>query len=757
MKNIFTTLAAACVLSMTASAAAQYPVIPAPVEYTSEAGSFKLPAELKVSADKAVGKSTLNDIIHYLDLRGLKAKSNKKGDIHFVRNEKIAPEGYSLNITPKGITAEASTDAGFFYAVQTLAQMAETSSDGTLAACSINDYPRFEHRGLMLDPARWFIPKDEVLKMIDIASAMKINRLHLHLADDNGWRLEIKKYPKLTEVGAWRVDREEYFPGRMNAVEGEPTPIGGFYTQDDMREIVAYAADRHVTVIPEIDVPAHSAAAIASYPELACPITNKFVGVFPGIGGPDASIILCAGNEDVYKFYQDVIDEMVEIFPGEYFHLGGDEAEKSHWEKCPKCNQKMKDEGIADYEALQGYFMDRLSKYVKTKGRTPICWDEVTLGSPKEDMVIMGWNGFGQAAVNYSKATGSRFILTPAKVLYLLRYQGPQWFEPFTYFGNSTLKDVYSFEPVRKDWTPELKEKLMGIQGSLWAEFINSSDDLEYLLFPRLLALADNAWRPEGAQNWAAFLPALDAYLPVLDKKNIGYARSMYNLDHKVVPAADGTVDVTISCIRPDVEIRYSETDPSLTGYKVYNAPLKADSGRKIYAAAFKNGKQEGKTLQLDLNFSGATGAQVKSPTCNNEIAYVLTNGVRGTEKHTDFEWAGWHNRDAEFVIDLGTVKPVNNVTVGTIANTHICAVAPRRINVYASQDGNEYTLINSVELPDEIVFHKGANIHDVKMNDLGAEARYLKVVAESPGVIPDGFARATAPTWIYLDEVIID
>ena len=662
-----------------------------------------------------------------------------------------------MNITPKGIIIKAGTETGLFYAVQSLVQMLDSSSDGKLQTCQIDDSPRFEHRGLMLDPSRYFIPKEEIKKIIDVASGLKINRLHLHLADDNGWRIEIKKYPRLTEVGAWRVDREEYFPGRLNAKEGEPTPIGGYYTQDDMREIVSYAADRHITVIPEIDVPAHSAAAIASYPELMCPVTDKFVGVFPGIGGPDASIILCAGNEKVYEFYQDVLDEIMDIFPSQYIHLGGDEAEKSHWKKCPLCNKKLVEEQLPDFEALQGYFMDRLSSYVHAKGRMPMGWDEVTHGNPKEDMVILGWNGYGQAATNYAKATGRKFILTPARVLYLIRYQGPQWFEPFTYFGNVTLKDVYSFEPVKPDWTPELKSQLLGIQGSLWSEFVGNENDLEYLLFPRLVAVADNAWRQEGSTDWSAFLGALDRYTPTLDRRNVNYAQSMYNLDHKSVPT-DGALNVSLECIRPDVEIRYSTTDPTLGEYAVYEQPIKADGTGKIYSATFRNGQQSGKTLTLDLNFNKATGGAVASPNCNNELAGVLTNGLRGSEKSSDFEWAGWHNRDAEFTVDLGKSTPVRSISLGCIANSHICVASPRRVSVFASADGINFDHLNTVELTDDIIYHKGAKITDIALGEFDdLQTQYIKVVAENPGVIPDGYARATAPTWMYFDEIIIN
>lgn len=757
-----TLLALALVAAMAASAT-DYPIIPAPASYQATEGTYTLPEQITIAANAGLDSDRVKAIREALEMRGFnlsdakapaaKGKKTPTADFVFTLNQSIPAEGYVLEITPSQVNVEASSDAGFFYAVQTLDQLRR---NGMMKPCRIVDEPRYAYRSVMLDPSRWFIPKEEVLKIIDMAAAMKMNNLHIHLSDDNGWRMEIKKYPKLTEVGAWRVDRPEYFPGRMNPQPGEPTPIGGFYTQDDLREIVAYASDRHINVVPEIDVPAHSASAIAAYPELACPITDKFVGVFPGIGGPDASIILCAGNEDVYSFYQDVLDEIMDVFPSQYVHLGGDEAEKSHWEKCPLCNAKKEAEGLANYEELQGYFMDRLNKYVQSKGRKVICWDEVTHGFPKEECVIMGWNGYGNAAIEYAKKTGSKFILTPAKVMYLIRYQGPQWFEPFTYFGNATLKDVYEFEPVKADWSPELQKQLLGIQGSMWNEFIQSSEHLEYQLFPRLIAVADNAWRPYGQQDFPAFIEALDRFTPQLDERGITFARSMYNLDHKVTPD-NGSLSVDLSCIRPDMEVRYSFDDPSLITFKPYSAPVAVTAPSKVYAATFADGRQQGQTLTLSLDFNAATGADVKSPNCNNDIVYVLTNGLRGSDRNSDFEWAGWHNRNAEFTIDLGEPTEISSATLGTLANSHICVAAPRSVTILGSIDGENFSEISSVELPDDVVWHKGAKIIDIDFGNLAAKARYLKFVARNPGRVPEGFARATAPTWLYFDEVIIN
>lgn len=615
------------------------------------------------------------------------------------------------------------------------------------------DTPRFGYRAVMLDATRYFIPKDEVLKIIDLMADLRLNKLHLHLSDDNGWRLEIKKYPKLTEVGAWRVDRPEIFPGRMNQQSAdEPTPVGGFYTQDEMREIVAFAAERGIEVIPEIEMPAHSAAAIAAYPELACPVVDKFVGVFPGIGGPDASIIMCAGNDSVFSFYRDVLDEVMEIFPSKYIHLGGDEANKSVWEQCPLCNARKEAEHLHDFEELQGYFMDRMSRYVHEKGRIPMGWDEVTLGNPKEDMIILGWQGNGGAAVRDARKTGRKFVLTPAKTLYLLRYQGPQWMEPYTYFGNNTLKDVYMYEPVEKNWTPELKDQLLGIQASLWTEFCFSPDDMEYLLFPRLIAFADAAWRPEGSADWEGFLKRLDAYLPVLEEKGFNYSRkSMYNLQHTVTPAGNG-VEVALECIRPDVDIVYTIDGEKRT----YESPFKVDKPVTLTAVTSKEGKEKGEPLNLSIGFNKATGKTVTANGCRNDLPQVLTNGVRGSERQSDFEWAGWHDADAEFVVDLGEVQPVKGVKLGTLGFSHTCVAMPESVNVYGSTDGENYTLMATSVTPEELVFHKEPLRHDIDFGDMDGKVRYLKVVAKNPGKVPAGYAREGALTWLYFDELTV-
>ncbi|MEG1839511.1 MAG: family 20 glycosylhydrolase, partial [Bacteroidaceae bacterium] len=496
-------------------------------------------------------------------------------------------EGYRLQISPKQINIAASTTTGLFYALQSVRLLLPTdverpqkdaSISWKLPAMTIEDAPRFGYRGMMLDVARYFIPKETVISMIKVAAMIKINRLHFHLVDDNGWRVEIKGYPKLTEVGAWRVKREGPFSGRKNALPGEKATYGGFYTQEDIKEIVACATENHIEVIPEIEMPAHSNAALASYPELACPVVDLPITVIPGMGAYNGRIVYCAGNEKVFTFLEKVLDQVMELFPSSYVHLGGDEASKYYWERCPLCQKRMKEEKIENLEELQCYFMNRMARYVQSKGKKVMGWDEWTNGTMIDGAVILGWQGMGTAGYKAAKL-GHNFIMTPSDILYFDYYQGPQWFEPRTYFGDNTLLRVYNYEPVQPEWEPEAAARLLGIQGSLWTEFLNKPDDVPYLLLPRLAALAETGWIPKGTKRWEDFLIRLDKLTERFDQMGMIYSRAMFNLDHQVTIAPNRTLLVQLSCIRPDVEIRYSTdgTEPTATSF-LWNKTLTVTS-----------------------------------------------------------------------------------------------------------------------------------------------------------------------------------
>ena len=686
---------------------------------------------------------------------------SKRGDVVFKTEASLAKESYRLVITSKKITVSASDNRGFFYALQTIRQLLAPALESsqkvevgwTIPAMTITDNPRFAYRGLMIDVARYFLPKENLLKVIDCMAMLKLNKLHLHLTDDNGWRIEIKKYPLLTEVGSRRVERKDTpFPARKNARQGEPTVEKGFYTQDDIKEIVAYAGQRQIDVIPEIEMPAHSNAALAAYPLLACPSVDKFIGVLPGLGGNHADIVYCAGNDEVFTFIQQVLDEVMELFPSHYIHLGGDEVNTSNWEQCPLCRARMKQEQIHDVADLQGYFMNRVNTYVRSKGREMMGWDELTRSKLPEGSVIFGWRGMGKAGLDAARQ-GHSVVMTPAQVLYLIRYQGPQWFEPLTYFGNNTLKDVYSYEPAGRDWTAKEKKQLLGIQGSLWTEFCSSPKDVEYLLFPRLAALAEASWSSVVNKNWKLFLGALDSFVERLRFKGIQVAQSMFNIQHQVLPGNEG-LEVSLDCIRPDVEIRYTLDGSTPTGSSdLYERKIQIREDTQLKAATFAEGVMKGKVLSIPIQFNKATAKRLLR---GKDKERVLLNGVRGSMKYTDGEWAGWEQNDSiAMTFDLRQRISVSTVQLGCMNNFGMAVHKPRTVEVWLSDDDLDYWKVSQKEFEDDEIFKEDTSIEDIQLS-VQESARYVRLVLKGGGKCPPTHVRPGQEAKVYVDEIII-
>lgn len=693
-----------------------------------------------------------------------KVEMVKDGDIVFAIDKSMKSDAYELHITSDKVSIKAADAKGFFYALQNIRLMLPPAIEGQeqvenawkVPAVVIKDEPRFDYRGFMLDVSRYFLPKEDVIRMIDCISMLKITRLHLHLTDDNGWRLEIKKYPRLTEVGAWKVDRQNLpFPDRRNPKKGEPATVGGFYTQEDMKEIIRYAAERQVEIIPEIDIPAHSNAALASYPEYACPVVKDFIGVLPGLGGKNAEIIFCAGNDKTFDFLQGVLDEVIALFPSRYINLGGDEATKTNWKKCPLCQARIHKEHLADEEALQGYFMSRIGDYVRSKGKQIMGWDELTNSKLPEESIILGWQGYGKAALKAAEQ-GHRFIMAPARVAYLIRYQGPQWFEPVTYFGNNTLKDLFNYEPVQSDWKSEYESLLMGVQACMWTEFCNVPEDVFYMTFPRLAALAEIAWVQKGKKDWNEFLKGVDNFNKHLEQKGIIYARSMYNIQHEVTSEESGKLKVKLECERPDVEIRYTldGTEPVETS-ALYDSAFVVDKDAEIKAATFVKGIQMGKTLNLPIHWNMATAKPIIG--ASKEMG-ILVNGLRGSLKQSDFEWyTGGLSKPISFVVDLLKPQQIKRVTVGCITNYGMAVHKPRMIKIEVSDDNKTFKEVGRLTFTDNEIFKEGNFIEDLSVETDDIIGHYVKFTLETPGNCPNDHVRPGQASRVYIDEVIIE
>ncbi len=679
----------------------------------------------------------------------------------YTENRQLADEAYILRVDKKHIEVEASGKAGYFYATQTLLQLLPpeiySESNGykkswEVPALTIKDEPRFAYRGFMLDVSRYFLPKEEILKLLDYLAIHKINKFHWHLTDDNGWRLEIKKYPLLTSVGAFRVKREGIFPMRANPSRGEPATEGGFYTQEDVREIVAYARQRQIEVIPEIEMPAHTNASLAAYPELTCPVVDHELTVLPGLGGRNSEYIYCAGKESVFHFLEDVLSEVCDLFPSEYIHIGGDEATKTHWKKCPLCQQRMKENNIPNEEELQSYFIRRINLFLKEKRKKLMGWDELVDTEIPEGSTIFGWRGNGEAALK-AVEKGHPVILCPAKYFYLIRYQGPQWFEPYTYFGNNTLKDVYEYDLSISKLESGHNDLVLGMQACMWTEFMDSPQSVQYMIFPRLAAFAEVAWS-KHPKNWQNFLDRLDHLTEIYDVKKINQSRSMFNLFHKITPE-NGSLWAQLSCIRPDVEIRYTldGTYPNLQS-PIYKTRIRLKEGDILQAITFKGSKVKGNLLQLKPQFNKATGKRV---ICQMPESGLLTNGIQGSERYTDGEYLAPYNEDLEFVIDLGETATFSQVMIGSLVNAGMATHLPEYVILSVSDDGLSFRQVTEKNIPESVRFANSFNKETISITDFPPQrARFVKCFLKNPGTCPAGHIRDGQSSRMAVDECMI-
>ena len=439
------------------------------------------------------------------------------------KNDLLGDEGYQLTVDKKMILISANTEAGLFYGFQTLFQLAPANANVenpvaiAVPGVKITDYPRFEWRGSHLDVCRHFFNIDEVKKHLDVMALYKLNKFHFHLTDDHGWRIQIDKYPLLTEVGAWRVDRSDVPWGEAEpAQEGEECSYGGYFTKDQIREIVAYAAARHIDVVPEIEMPGHSSAILAAYPQFACDNYPYCVAIGP-YWPPKA--ILCGGNDSVMVFLKDVFDEVMELFPYEYVHLGGDEAYKDNWRACPKCQQKIKDLGLANEEELQAWMVAEIEKEVNKHGKKIIGWDEILDGGVTPTATVQSWRG-AESAIKAAQL-GNEVVMSPTAFCYFDYYQDDPETQPKAIGGYVPLGKAYAFEPIPDTLTSEQAKCIKGAQCNLWSEFIFTYDHAEYMLLPRLCALAETVWTPKERKDWPRFEAAIPAQVRLLQQ--LGY------------------------------------------------------------------------------------------------------------------------------------------------------------------------------------------------------------------------------------------
>lgn len=677
-------------------------------------------------------------------------------EISYVTDESLAEEAYEITARRGKVVVKASSDRGFLYAGQTLAQM--TAEDGCIPCVQIYDAPRFAYRGMHLDVARHFFSVDQVKKYLDIMAIHKMNTFHWHLTDDQGWRIEIKGYPKLTEFGSMR--KETAIGKGWYDVEYDGIPHGGYYTQEEIRDVVAYAASKGISVIPEIDVPAHMLAAVASYPELCC--TGKQHDVWGRWGvSPE---ILCAGKEESFEFLENVLLEIIDMFPSEYIHIGGDECPKTRWADCPLCQARMKELGIADDDKalvnLQAYVTNRVEAFLAQYGKRIIGWDEILDGNISPSATIMSWRGT-DGGIAAAKA-GHDVIMTPNTHCYLDYYQSRRiQDEPFAIGGFVNVEKVYSFEPYTPEMTPEQRSHILGVQGNLWTEYIKTPEHLEYMLLPRMSALSEVQWCAEGKRDYQRFLDKMSHMLGIYKSMGFNYAKHIF----EVMPVIG--VDTEKGC--PKVALKTQGNAPMYytldgtvptTASALYTEPVCIEEGEvfkaivdrpdmqtKVFTQAFSTHKAMGKPIIMNTQ---------PHPLYAVGLPESLVNGVLNENQDAaSGEWMAWYGEPVDVVIDMKG-EEYSKVSIRTFISKWEDMYAPLGLAVYASDDNKEFIELASEEYPIETeTVPDGIKLFDVEFPT--ATYKYLKVVVKTVPSLPQWSERTGRPAYLFLDEIKVE
>ena len=686
--------------------------------------------------------------------------------IRFVTDESLPAEGYELNVDGEGIEVRASQFPGFLYALQSLEQLLPAAVYGTEPApdaawevpcVKIADAPRFAYRGMHLDVARHFFSVDEVKRYIDVMAIHKLNTLHWHLTDDQGWRIEIKRYPELTAVGSIRkatVVRKEW-----GTYDG--TPYGGFYTQDEIRDVVKYAADRGVTVIPEIDLPGHMLAALTAYPELGC--TGGPYEVWGRWGVADD--VLCPGREKTFEFLEGVLTEVMELFPSEYIHIGGDECPKVRWEKCPRCQAKIRQLGLKDdgehtaEHYLQSYVTDRIGKFLAQHGRRIIGWDEILEGRAPSDAVVMSWRG-SEGGIAAAKL-GHDVIMTPNSHFYFDYYQSLDTdAEPFGIGGYIPMEQVYSYDPAFPELTPEQQKHILGVQANLWTEYVLSDEHLEYMLLPRLAALSEVQWCLPETKDWNRFIGSFRMD-EIYSQMGYEFAKHIFGVtaSYAVDPEKGGVV-MTLTT-QGGAPIRYTldGSDPTASS-PLYKAPVTIGESCTFKAAALREGMQT-PVYARKFDFNKATGRRIAlnaAPTLKYTYggASLLVDGYRGGPVYSNGAWIGFLNEPLDVTIDMQGAKPYSAVTVESLVEKGEWVFPPSSVGVYLSDDGSEFTEAALMSVPQERAGSPDG-VKPFKVLFPETSARYLRVVARTVDPIPAWHGAAGQKAHMFVDEIIVE
>jgi len=731
-------------------------IIPRPSSEIINDGTFVFKNTIGISYPERL-KISAEFLKTYIE-KGCSIKLENSNDIEFIYDPKITnPESYVLDVQPNKIEIRATTDQGAFYAVQTLRQLLPPEFENgsykpiqvAVPCVSISDAPQFKYRGMHLDVGRHMFSVDFIKKYIDALALLKMNMFHWHLTEDQGWRIEIKKYPKLQEIAAFR---DETLVGHYNDQphQFDGKKYGGYYTQEDIKDIVAYAQKRHVTVIPEIELPGHSQAAIAAYPELGCTSTGsatneqivvaKKWGVFEDI--------YCSKDE-TFNFLEDVLDEVLTLFPSKYIHIGGDEAPKTKWKTCNDCQNRIKTEGLKDEHELQNYFITRIETYLNSKGRKIIGWDEILEGGLAPNATVMSWRGT-QGAITAAKQQHN-VIMTPTSHCYFDYYQSENDNEPLAIGGFLSLEKVYNFNPIPEELTKKESHYVLGAQGNIWTEYMPTEAQVEYMAFPRMLAMSEVTWSNPENKNYKNFVSRVENFNKRLNTLNINYANHLYELEGNLI--SENNINAyALRTLLKDKTIYYTTngSPPNLFS-GIYKEPIPIKESTLIKAAVFDANKKLSRTFSQTINLHKAVGKKItinKIPhkAYSGSSAKGLINGISGSDKrYGDKEWLGFWGDDLEIIIDLGEDTEINFIETRFHNGQGQWIYAPKEIEIEIESEKQTLKIKDSQDVLISVNFKTQI------------KSRYVKLTIPNYGIIPEGKQGAGQKAWTFVDEIIVN
>lgn len=771
-KKLLTGALAAMAFLLPSTAAGQtadFNIIPRPQQVkVSNDAPFTLSAKTVISlgTNSQDMKRNANMLASYIEqatgIRPAIGKGKSGAAIILTIDKTIAnAEGYKLDADAKQIRIAGASAAGVFYGIQTLRKSLPLvngkASKVSIPAVHITDAPRFAYRGTHLDVSRHFVTADSVRQFIDMLALHNINRFHWHLTDDQGWRIEIKKYPLLTQIGSKRA--QTVIGHNSGKYDGKP--YSGFYTQKQIRDIVKYAADRYITIVPEIDLPGHMQAALAAYPDMGC--TGGPYEVWQKWGVSDN--VLCAGNDKTLTFIDNVLKEITQLFPSKYIHVGGDECPKTQWQKCPKCQARIKalnleaKDGHSAEERLQSYIITHASNYLKSLGRNTIGWDEILEGGLAEGATVMSWRGEsgGIAAAKQHHDV----VMTPNSYLYFDYYQSlDKANEPLAIGGYLPLETVYSYEPMPKELTADEARHIIGVQANIWTEYMPTFKQMQYMALPRLAALSEVQWSQPALKDYTNFTNRLTKFTHLYDRLGYNYAKHLYNVAIHVDSDNKWREILIHMTTAGNAEIRYTldGTEPTANS-TLYTGAIVLQKSAKIRAAAFRDGKRSSVTSQ-DISFNKATACPVEllQPTHKNYTykgGATLTDGLLGDKGFGTGRWLGFSGNDLEAVIDLKQNTDVSSVSLNTCVDKGSWIFDARNIEVSVSADGKSFTKVASKSLP-ALEEQTPDNIYTYELTFPQTTTRYVKVTATSEHNIPEWHGGKGKPAFLFVDEISV-